>query len=69
MPPLLDLELATLQLFTGAVVGLSYVSCVAIVATVAREFKASFVVAILLLTTFVVFFFGGLIARLDIFFV
>ncbi len=65
--PLLDLELTTLQLFTGAVVGLFYVPCIAIVATVSREFKVSFAVAILLLTTFVAFFFGGLIARLDIF--
>lgn len=62
--PLLDLELSTLQLFTGAVVGLFYVPCIAIVATVAREFKISFALLILLLTTFIAFFFGGLIARL-----
>lgn len=65
--PLLDLELSTLQLFTGAVVGLFYVPCIAIVATVAREFKVTFAIAILLLTTFIAFFFGGLIARLDFF--
>jgi ferrous iron transport protein B len=62
--PLLDLDLTTLQLFTGAVVGLFYVPCVAIVATVAREFKISIALAILVLTTFVAFLFGGLIARL-----
>ncbi len=62
--PLLDLELSTLQLFTGAVVGLFYVPCIAIVATVAREFKISFALVILLVTTLTAFFFGGLIARL-----
>ncbi len=62
--PLLDLELSTLQLFTGAVVGLFYVPCIAIVATVAREFKLTFALAVLLLTTFVAFLFGGVIARL-----
>ena len=62
--PLLDLDLSTLQLFTGAVVGLFYVPCIAIVATVAREFKMAFALGILLFTTFIAFFFGGLIARL-----
>jgi ferrous iron transport protein B len=62
--PLLDLDLTTLQLFTGAVVGLFYVPCIAIVATVAREFRISFALVILLLTTSIAFLFGGLIARL-----
>ncbi len=62
--PLLDLELSTLQLFTGAVVGLFYVPCIAIVATVAREFKLPFAFAMLVLTTALAFLFGGLIARL-----
>lgn len=62
--PLLDLDLTTLQLFTGAIVGLFYVPCIAIVATVAREFKIAFAVMVLLLTTIIAFLFGGLIARL-----
>ncbi len=66
--PLLDLELSTLQLFTGAVVGLFYVPCVAIVVTVAREFRISFALVILVITTSIAFIFGGLIARLDFLF-
>ncbi len=62
--PLLDMELTTLQLFTGAVVGLFYVPCIAIVATVAREFKLSTAVAILLITTLLAFFAGGIVTRI-----
>ncbi len=65
--PLLDLELSTLQLFTGAVVGLFYVPCIAIVATVAREFKTRFALIILVLTTLIAFLIGGLIAHLGSF--
>lgn len=62
--PLLDMELTTLQLFTGAVVGLFYVPCIAIAATVAREFKLTTALAILFLTTFLAFLVGGIVARL-----
>lgn len=62
--PLLDMELTTIQLFTGAVVGLFYVPCIAIVATVAREFKLSTALYILFLTTFLAFLTGGLVSRL-----
>ncbi len=62
--PLLDMNLTTLQLFTGAVVGLFYVPCIAIVATVAREFKLPTALGILVLTTSLAFLVGGLVARL-----
>ncbi len=62
--PLIDLDLTTLQLFTGAIVGLFYVPCIAILATVAREFKPLFALFILLLTTGLAFIVGGVIARL-----
>lgn len=62
--PLLDMELTVLQLFTGAIVGLFYVPCIAIVATVAREFKIATAAGILLLTTFLAFFVGGIVTRI-----
>ncbi len=62
--PLLDMDLNTVQLFTGAVVGLFYVPCIAIVATVAREFKLSTAIFILLLTTFLAFLVGGIVSRI-----
>ncbi len=61
--PLLDMELTALQLFTGAIVGLFYVPCIAIVATVAKEFKIPIALGILGITTFIAFFLGGIIAR------
>lgn len=67
--PLLDLELTTLQLFTGAVVGLFYVPCIAIVAVVAREFKPLFALFIFLLTTGLAFLVGGLVTRLGALFI
>ncbi len=67
--PLLDLELTTLQLFTGAIVGLFYVPCIAIIATVAREFKPLFALFIFLLTTGLAFLVGGLLTRLGALFI
>ncbi len=61
--PLLDMNLTALQLFTGAIVGLFYVPCIAIVATVAKEFKVPIALGILGITTFIAFLLGGLIAR------
>ncbi len=67
--PLIDLELTTLQLFTGAIVGLFYVPCIAIVATVAREFKPLFALFIFMLTTGLAFLVGGLVTRLGTLFI
>ncbi len=61
--PLIEMDLTTLQLFTGAVVGLFYVPCVAIIASLAREFNIKTAIFILLLTAFLAFFVGGLIAQ------
>ncbi|ACB86329.1 ferrous iron transporter B [Natranaerobius thermophilus] len=62
--PLIEMDLTTLQLFTGAVVGLFYVPCVAIIAALAREFNFKTAFFILLLTGFLAFFAGGVIARI-----
>lgn len=62
--PLIEMDLSSLQLFTGALVGLFYVPCIAMIATLAREFKLSMALYILLTTTFLAFFLGGAIARL-----
>jgi len=61
--PLLDMELTLLQLFTGAIVGLLYVPCIAIVATVAREFNIATAAGVLLLTTSLAFLIGGIVTR------
>ncbi|QGT99344.1 Ferrous iron transporter FeoB [Candidatus Syntrophocurvum alkaliphilum] len=62
--PLVEMDLTTLQLFTGAIVGLFYVPCVAIIATLAREFNLKFSVFILIITTTIAFLIGGAIARI-----
>lgn len=61
--PLLEMGLTSFQLFVGAVVGLFYVPCIAMIATLAREFRLKVAVFILLLTTTLAFVFGGLIAQ------
>ncbi|WP_035244805.1 ferrous iron transporter B [Desulfonatronovibrio hydrogenovorans] len=63
--PLIEMEMTTMQLFVGAVVGLFYVPCIAIVATLAREFSAKTALAMLLLTSMVAFLAGGIIARME----
>jgi len=67
--PLVDMELTMLQLFTAAVVGLLYVPCVAILATLAREFNLKVTGLILLLTSSSAFVIGGIIMRIGRFFV
>lgn len=62
--PLLDMPLTQLQLFVGATVGLFYVPCIAVVATLSREFGVRTGVAVLLLTTGTAFLIGGAIAHL-----
>ncbi len=62
--PLLEMELSSLQLFTGAVVALFYVPCIAMIASLAREFRLLTAIIILVLTTGIAFLAGGLLAQL-----
>lgn len=62
--PLIEMDLTTLQLFVGAVVGLFYVPCIAIVATLAREFNVKTAFFMLLLTSTTAFLVGGIFARM-----
>lgn len=61
--PLLEMGLTPLELFVGATVGLFYVPCIAVVATLAREFGVRVAIALLLLTTGAAFLLGGAIAQ------
>lgn len=62
--PLLDMNLTTLQLFTGAVTGLFYVPCIAVVVTLAKEFSIKMSMLVLAGTSLTAFITGGLIAQL-----
>ncbi|MDQ2087733.1 ferrous iron transporter B [Herbivorax sp. ANBcel31] len=62
--PLVEMNLNMLQLFTASVVGLLYVPCVAIIATVAREFNLKMTGIILLLTSTLAFLIGGIVMRI-----
>ncbi len=62
--PLLDMDLTTLQLFVGATVGLFYVPCIAVIATLSREYGVRMALGMLLLTTISAFLLGGVITRL-----
>ncbi len=62
--PLLEMELTTLQMFVGATVGLFYVPCIAVVATLSREFGLRAGLALLVLTTSTAFLIGGAFAQL-----
>ena len=62
--PLLDMPLTRLQLFVGATVGLFYVPCIAVVATLSREFGVRAAIGLLLLTTGTAFLLGGAIAQI-----
>lgn len=66
--PLLEMDLTTLQVLTGAVLGLFYVPCIAMVATLAREFRLPFALFILFLTTSLAFLLGGLLAQAGLLF-
>ncbi len=61
--PLLEMDLTSLQLFVGATVGLFYVPCIAVVATLHKEFGPGVALRLLLLTTGVAFLLGGVIAQ------
>lgn len=62
--PLLEMDLTALQLFVGATVGLFYVPCIAIIATMAREFRLTVALGILLFTSTIAFLAGGILYRL-----
>ena len=62
--PLMDMDLNTLQLFVGATVGLFYVPCIAVIATLVREFKIKIALGMLVLTTAGAFLLGGIINQL-----
>ncbi|AFZ71592.1 ferrous iron transporter B [Natronobacterium gregoryi] len=66
--PLLEMDLAMGQLFVGAVVGLFYVPCIAVFATVAQEFSLRAAGLVLVMTMAVSFFVGGLFAQLFVVF-
>ena len=58
------MDLTTLQLFVGAAVALFYVPCIAVIATLAREFTIRLAVMMLILTTTGAFLVGGIILRI-----
>lgn len=62
--PLLDMDLSALQLFTGAVVGLFYVPCIAMLSVLAKEFSMRIALVILGGTTVLALFMGGFFMRL-----
>ena len=62
--PLLEMELTMLQLFVGAVVGLFYVPCIAMIAVLAREFNLSTAFAVLVFTTVFSFLIAGIFFQL-----
>lgn len=62
--PLIGMDLSLLQLFVGAIVGLFYVPCVAILAILVREFNAFTAVATLFATVAIAFLAGGIFYRI-----
>ena len=61
--PLIDMNLTTLQFMTGALIALFYVPCIAMVATLAKEFGVKVAATIFVATTFAALFFGGVLAQ------
>ncbi|UOY09889.1 ferrous iron transporter B [Methanonatronarchaeum sp. AMET6-2] len=64
--PLLEMELTVLQLFVGALVGLFYVPCIAVLAVLVKEFSFKMAGGVLLATTLVAFGVGGVVARIGV---
>ena len=62
--PMLEMNLTSLQLFTGAVLGLLYVPCIAVIAVLASEFNIKMALGILFSTTALAFLVGGAVANL-----
>ncbi len=61
--PLIDMDLTSVQFFTGAIVALFYVPCIAMIASLAKEFSIKVAAATLFATTFAALFLGGIVAR------
>ena len=59
--PLIDMNLTTIQLITGSVVALFYIPCVSAFVVLVRELKLKTGLAIVALTFFFAFFFGGVV--------
>lgn len=59
--PLIDMNLTTVQLITGSVVALFYIPCVSAFVVLVKELKLKTGLAIVALTFFFAFFFGGVI--------
>ena len=58
------MEFNALQLFVGAMVGLFYVPCIAVVVSLTREFNLKTAMMILIGTSLTAFLAGGLAAQL-----
>lgn len=62
--PLFDMTLTTLQFITAAIVALLYVPCIAMIATLTKEFNGRVAVGVFIFTTVAAIGIGGLIARI-----
>lgn len=65
--PLLEMNLTTLQMFTGAMVGMLYLPCLSVFGILAKEFNAKVAIGITLSTIFTALFVGGLINHVGTF--
>lgn len=65
--PLLEMNLTTLQMFTGAMVGMLYLPCLSVFGILAKEFNAKVAIGITLSTIFTALFVGGLINHIGTF--
>ncbi|TVP96106.1 MAG: ferrous iron transporter B [Acholeplasmatales bacterium] len=61
--PLFDMDLNMVQFITAALVALFYVPCIAMIATLAKEFNGRVAVGVFVFTTVAALFLGGLFAR------
>ena len=62
--PLMEMDITTLQLFTGALVALFYVPCIAMIGTISREYGVKLGMTVLVGTTALALFVGGLAAQI-----
>ncbi len=66
---MLEMDLNSLQLFTGAVLGLLYVPCIAVIAVLTSEFNLKMALGVLFITTAMAFVLGGAVANLGALFI
>lgn len=62
--PLLDMQLTTLQLITGAVVALFYIPCLSVFIVIVKEFRLKIASYLLIGTTLFAIFIGGLVHQI-----